>query len=63
MNKTSILGYDITYDNNDMVKFCKKGNEYFYPFKGEKNMSGLISGRNLERGLIMKFIELRQMSH
>lgn len=63
MNKTHILGYDVIYDNNDMVQFCEKDNIYYQPFKGGENISGLISGRNLEKGLIMRFIELRRMSY
>ena len=46
-----------------MVISCKKNNTEYYPYKGDVNMSGLISSRNLEKGLIMKTIELRQMSY
>ena len=63
MNKLHIMGYDVVYDNNDMVEFCKKDNIKYYPYRGDENMSGLISGRNFEKGLVMNFIELRRMSH
>ena len=63
MNKTCILGYNVVYDSNDMVDFCEKDNIEYYPYKNNDNMSGIISGRNLERGLLMKSIELRQKSY
>lgn len=63
MKKQIIFDYKIIYDNNDMVISCKKNNTEYYPYKGDVNMSGLISSRNLEKGLIMKTIELRQMSY
>ena len=61
MNKTVILDYHVVYDSNDMVDFCKKDNVKYYPFKGDENMSGLISSRNLEKGLIMRTIEDNQI--
>lgn len=63
MNKSKICDYEIIYDNNNMVEFCKKDDIKYYPFKGNKNMSGLISGRKFEKGLITKSIELRPMSY
>lgn len=62
MNKTQIFDYDVVYDNNGMVIFCKKDGIQYCPFRGNENMSGLISGKNLEKGLIMKSIKLRRMS-
>lgn len=63
MNKTKIFDYNVVYDNNDMVDFCKKDGIKYHPFQRDNDMSGLISGKNLEKGLIMKTIELRQMSY
>ena len=63
MNKLVILNYNVVYDNNDMVDYCKKDNITYYPYRGDTNMSGMISSRNLEKGLLMKTIELRRMSH
>lgn len=63
MNKTKILDYNVFYDKNGMIDFCEKNNVQYYPFKKNKNMSGLISYHSLERGLVMKSIELRQMSY
>ena len=63
MNKVQIFDYSIVYDDNGMVDHCKKDNVKYYPYKENTNMSGLISGKNLEKGLIMKSIELRRMSY
>lgn len=62
-NNTSFGNYHVFYDNNGMVDYCEKDNIVYYPFRGEENMSGLISFRNLEKGLIIKTIELRRMSY
>lgn len=63
MNKKQIFEYNIVYDNNGMIAFCEKDNVKYFPFRGNKNMSGLISCKNLEKGLISKTVELRRMSH
>lgn len=63
MNKKQIFDYDVIYDNNEMVVSCKKNNIDYYPFRGNENMSGMISYKTLKKGLIMKIIELRQMSY
>lgn len=63
MDKTSVFDYDIIYDENGMVDFCKKDEIKYHPFQKDNDMSGLISGKRLEKGLIMKTIELRQMSY
>ena len=58
-----IFDYQVFYDSNDMVDFCEKDNIKYYPYKGNMNMSGLISYKHLEKGLITKSIQLRQMSY
>ena len=63
MNKTKIFDYNVVYDNNDMVDFCKKDGIKYHPFQRDNDMSGLISGKHLEEGLVMKKIELRQISY
>ena len=63
MNKTRIFDYDIIYDSNGMVDFCKKDNIEYYPYKGDENLSGMISGKHLKKGLVTKSIQLRQMSY
>lgn len=63
MNNSNILDYDIVYDNNGMVDYCRKDNIKYYPYRKNTNMSGLISVSNLKKGLVMKTIELRQMSY
>lgn len=63
MNKKQVLDYNIIYDNNGMISFCEKDGIKYYPFRRNENMSGLISCRNLEKGLIAKTIELRRMSY
>ena len=63
MNKKQIFDYNIIYDNNGMISFCEKNNIKYCPFRGNENMSGLISCKNLEKGLKSKTVELRRMSH
>lgn len=63
MNKSRVFDYDVIYDNNGMVDFCKKDNIKYYPYKGDENLSGLISCKHLEKGLVTKSIQLRRMSY
>lgn len=63
MNKKQIFDYNIIYDNNGMISFCEKDSVKYCPFRGNENMSGLISCKNLEKGLISKTVELRRMSY
>ena len=63
MNKTRIFDYDIIYDSNGMVDFCKKDNIEYYPYEGDENLSGMISSKHLKKGLVTKSIKLRQMSY
>ena len=63
MNKTRIFDYEIIYDSNGMVDFCKKDNIEYYPYEGDENLSGMISSKHLKKGLVTKSIKLRQMSY